>query len=65
MKQIVLFRHGKVVIENNKKISAFEFKDWIKKYNNCDIVFDKTALKDKEIVDNVDIIICSNLKRSI
>ena len=45
MKQIILFRHDKVDIENNKKISAFEFKDWIKKYNNCDIIFDKTALK--------------------
>ena len=65
MKQVVLFRHGKVDIENNKKISAFDFKDWIKEYNNCDIVFDKTALKDKEIVGNADIIICSNLKRSI
>jgi len=65
MKQIVLFRHGKVSIKNNKKISAFKFQDWIEEYNNCDIIFDKTVFKNKEIVENSDVIICSNLKRSI
>ena len=65
MKQIILFRHGKVNIENDKKISAFEFKKWIDKYNNCDIVLDKRALDNKNIVDKSDTVICSNLKRSI
>jgi len=65
MKQIILFRHGKVDIKNNKKISAFKFQDWIEEYNNCDIIFDKTVFKNKEIVENSDVIICSNLKRSI
>ena len=65
MKQIFIFRHGKVKIENNRKIYAYEFKEWIDRYNDSDIYLDKTINNNKNIIDKSDIIICSSLKRSI
>lgn len=66
MKTIILLRHGEVDIDNNKRISAYQFKDWIKLYNNANIKYkipEKNELK--TILDKADIILASKLKRSI
>ena len=66
MKKIILIRHSEVDINSSLKISSYDFKNWIDKYNNSNI---KTNLPKKDslisIVDKSDIIICSRLKRSI
>jgi len=66
MSKIILLRHGEVAIENYKNISAKEFGKWIVAYNNADI---KSEFSSKEEINNLlnktDILICSNLKRSI
>jgi len=66
MKKIILLRHGEVDIENYKNISANEFGQWIIEYNNSNI---KPEFSSKNEINNLlnktDILICSDLKRSI
>jgi len=65
VKTIILLRHGEVDIDNNRKISAYQFKDWINQYNNSNIKH-KIPEKDevKSVLDKADIILASGLKRS-
>ena len=66
MQKIILLRHGEVEIENYKYISANQFGKWIVKYNNADIkslISSKDEMKD--LLNSADILICSNLKRSV
>jgi len=66
VKTIVLLRHGEVNVDNNTKISAYQFKDWINKYNNSNIRHKiPNKNKVKSILDKADIILASKLKRSI
>jgi broad specificity phosphatase PhoE len=66
MKKIILLRHGEVDIENYENISASQFEKWIIEYNNSDIKSDfLTKNEIKELLNKTDILICSNLKRSI
>jgi len=66
MRRIILLRHGEVDFKNHKSISAYEFKEWIAKYNSSDIKC-KFPAKDKikTLFEQADILVCSNLKRSI
>jgi broad specificity phosphatase PhoE len=66
MKKIILLRHGEVDVKDNNKISANEFGQWIIKYNNSNIKFECLSKNEiKSLFDKSNIIICSNLKRSI
>ena len=66
MQKIILLRHGEVEIENYKHISANQFGQWIVEYNNADI---KSLISSKDevknLLDKADVLICSNLKRSV
>ena len=66
MQKIILLRHGEVDIKNYENISASQFGKWIIEYNNSDIKSDFSS-KDqiKDLLNETDILICSNLKRSI
>jgi len=66
MKKIILLRHGEVKIEDYKNISANQFGKWIIKYNNSDIKSEFSSKNEiEDILNKTDILICSNLKRSI
>jgi broad specificity phosphatase PhoE len=66
MSKIILLRHGEVAIENYTNISAKEFGKWIVAYNNSDIKSEFSSKKKiKSLLNKTDILICSNLKRSI
>ena len=66
MQKIILLRHAKVDIKNNKNISANQLKKWILEYNNSDIKSEFSSKYEiKNLLNETDILICSNLKRSI
>lgn len=66
MKKIILIRHGKVDIKDYNNISANQFEKWIFEYNNSDIKSDFSSNDEiKNLLNETDILICSNLKRSI
>lgn len=61
-KKIILLRHGKVDIKDNKNISANQFGEWIIEYNNSDVI-SEFALKNEieGLLGEADILICSSL----
>lgn len=66
MQRIILVRHGEVDIKDNNRVSAYQFKEWINEYNNASIktdIFNENEIT--ELLKQTDMIICSNLKRSI
>ena len=63
MKNIILLRHAKVAIKN-KIIYANELKDYIKQYNEANIIKDSN-FKINTTNHKNHILICSTLKRSI
>jgi len=66
MQKIILLRHGEVEMENYKYISANQFGEWIDTYNNADIKSEFSSKDEiKVLLNDTDILICSNLKRSI
>jgi bisphosphoglycerate-dependent phosphoglycerate mutase len=66
MKKIILLRHGEVDIKDYKNISAKQFGGWIIEYNNSDIKSEFSSKDEiKNLLNKTDILICSNLKRSI
>jgi broad specificity phosphatase PhoE len=66
MQKIILLRHGAVDIENYKNISANQFGKWITEYNNSDIKAEFPSKNEiKNLLNKTDILVCSNLKRSI
>lgn len=66
MKKIILLRHGEVDIQNNQNISANQFEKWIIKYNNSNIKPEFESKNEiKNLFDQTDILISSNLKRSV
>lgn len=66
MSTITLFRHACVDIKKYGKISACDFGLWIDEYNTSNI---KESVQNRDtifkILDEADIIFCSELKRSI
>ena len=66
MQKIVLLRHGEVDIKEYKNISTNQFGEWIIEYNNSDIKSNFSSKDEiKDLLNETDILICSNLKRSI
>ncbi len=66
MQKIILLRHGEVDINDYKNISANQFGKWIIEYNNSDIKSEFSSKNEiKNLLNETDILICSNLKRSI
>jgi len=66
MKKIILLRHGEVNIKDYKNISVNQFGKWIIEYNNSDIKSEFSSKDEiKDLLNSTDILICSNLKRSI
>lgn len=66
MQKIILLRHGEVEIANYKCISANQFGKWIVKYNNADIKSEFSSKDEiKDLLNSTNILICSNLKRSV
>ncbi len=66
MQKIILLRHAKVDIKNYKNISANQFEKWIIEYNNSDIKSESSSKNEiRNLLNETDILICSNLKRSI
>jgi len=66
MQKIILLRHGEVDIKDYKNISANQFEKWIIEYNNSDIKSEFSSKDEiKNLLNETDILICSNLKRSI
>ena len=63
MKKIILLRHSKVDIKN-KNIYANELKNYIKEYNCSNIILQSNNKIATTYQEN-NILICSNLKRSI
>lgn len=66
MKKIILLRHGEVDIKNYKNISANQFGKWIIEYNNSNIKPTFSSRDEiNDLLNKTDILICSNLKRSV
>ena len=66
MQKIILLRHGEVDIKDYQNISAHQFGKWINEYNYSDIKSDFSSKDEiKNLLNETDILICSNLKRSI
>ena len=66
MQKIILLRHGEVDIKDYKNIPANQFGKWIIEYNNSDIKSDFSLKAEiNDLLNKTDILICSNLKRSI
>ena len=66
MQKIILLRHGEVNIKDYKNISANQFEKCIIEYNNSDIKYEFSSKDEIEgLLNKTDILICSNLKRSI
>jgi len=66
MQKIILLRHGEVDIKDYKNISANQFRKWIIEYNNSDIKSEFSSKNEiQNLLNETDILICSNLKRSI
>jgi len=64
--KIVLLRHGKPDIPNLGKLKASEFHRWIEAYNSAPLDTElKPSLKLIEIANQCNIIVCSDLPRSI
>lgn len=66
MQKIILLRHGEVDIKDYENISANQFEKWIIEYNNSNIKSKVTSKNEiKNLLNETDVLICSNLKRSI
>ncbi len=66
MQKIILLRHGEVDIENYKNISANQFGKWVTAYNNSNIKPEFQSKDEvKKLLEKADVLICSNLKRSV
>ena len=65
-KKIILIRHGKPILQPQPPLSSADFGKWLSKYNEASIdenVSPNTTTR--QIVESSEIIISSNLKRSI
>ena len=66
MKQIILIRHAKVDIDNSKKIDSRSLKKWVYAYDTAPIHTDsQPANETLELVQNVDVVLTSTLRRTI
>lgn len=65
MKQIILIRHAKVIVNEKQKIHAKELIQWVKEYDQAPIDDTKPSHLLYKIVQDTDIVLTSDLKRSI
>jgi broad specificity phosphatase PhoE len=66
MQKIILLRHGEVDIKNYKNIPANQFGKWVTEYDNSNIKPEFQSKDEvKNLLDEADVLICSNLKRSV
>jgi hypothetical protein len=64
--RVVLMRHGKPSLPPQKPITSVEFKNWIAAYNLAELCENsKPANNSVEIAKTCNVILCSNLKRSL
>jgi broad specificity phosphatase PhoE len=64
--KIVLLRHGRPDISENRKLRASELQQWIKSYNSASIVSENVPSKNViEIANTCNVVVCSDLPRSI
>ena len=64
--KIIFMRHGKPDIPELGKLNASEFHRWIEAYNSASLdVTHKPSKKVVEIANHCNIIVCSDLRRSI
>lgn len=65
MKQIILIRHAKVIVNEKQKIHAKELIQWVKEYDQAPIDDTKPSHLVYKMVQDTDIVLTSDLKRSI
>jgi broad specificity phosphatase PhoE len=64
--QIVLLRHGKPDFRKHGNLSASEFHEWVESYNLAGLMaLNKPSKKTIEIANGCNIVVCSDLPRSI
>ena len=64
--RVILMRHGKPSLPPQKSITSLEFKNWIEAYNSaelCEIL--KPESNSIENAKSCNVVLCSNLKRSL
>jgi len=64
--EITLIRHGKSTLKQNQRITCWEFKNWIQKYNEHGVI-NETSFPHQtlEKITNANVVITSDLKRAI
>ena len=61
-----MIRHGKSLLTENDKISGFEFKKWVEKYDYNGVIKESTYPSTTlEKVATANIVITSDLKRAV
>ncbi len=64
--EITLLRHGKPIIPSLNKLSAFTFYEWVREYNLSGLYpSSKPTLKASSFAKECNVIVCSDLPRSI
>jgi broad specificity phosphatase PhoE len=64
--RVILMRHGKPSLPPEKSITSVEFKNWIESYNSAELCENiKPCSKSIEIAQSCNVVLCSNLKRSL
>ena len=59
MKKIIIYRHAKPIVSQNEIISGKDYPNWVKRYNDSDIILPKKELPKEDLV------FTSKIKRSI
>lgn len=64
--RVILMRHGKPSLPPQQSVTSVDFKNWIEAYNSAEICENlKPELKSIEIAKSCNVVLCSNLKRSV
>lgn len=66
LKQIILIRHGKVNMENSRKINALDLHKWVKEYDAAPLCVESVPnLTQKALVQEANVCVTSTLSRAI
>ena len=49
-KKIIIYRHAKPIVSESEIISGNDYPDWVKRYNNSDIILPNTKLPIEDFV---------------
>ena len=64
--RVILMRHGKPLLPPQKSVSSVEFKNWIEAYNFAELCENlNPELESIEIAKSCNVVLCSDLKRSL